>query len=100
MGHKMNSAGDTSRARNLVSGLQHREEIGEPVAGYLFATTQGPAGQHGLGLIPREFVQDFDHACEATLDAIASAPDGDASRESFDRAFDRVFLLKNRPPLP
>jgi hypothetical protein len=81
-------------------GLQHREEIGEPVAGYLFATTQGPAGQHGLGVIPRDFVQDFERACEATLDALANAPDGDALRESFDRAFNRVFLLKNRPPLP
>jgi hypothetical protein len=81
-------------------GLQHREEIGEPVAGYLFATTQGPAGEHGLGLIPRDFVQDFERACEAALDAFANAPDGDALRESFDRAFNRVFLLKNRPPLP
>jgi hypothetical protein len=45
-------------------------------------------------------VQDFERACEATLDALANAPDGDALRESFDRAFNRVFLLKNRPPLP
>lgn len=33
-------------------GLQHREAIGMPVDGYLFATTQGFDGQHGLGIIP------------------------------------------------
>lgn len=81
-------------------GLQHREEIGEPVAGYLFATTQGFEGQHGLGIIPRDFVVDFEQACEAALEAFAAAPEGDVLRESFDRAFNRVFLLKNRPPLP
>ena len=81
-------------------GLQHREEIQEPIAGYLFATTQGLEGGHGLGIIPRNFIADFVQACEAALDAFAAAPEGDAVRESFDRAFNRVFLLKNRPPLP
>jgi hypothetical protein len=81
-------------------GLQHREEVDRPVEGYLFATTQGPAHQHGVGVIPKDFVQDFERACGAAFDAFADAPDGDALRASFDRAFNRVFLLKNRPPLP
>jgi hypothetical protein len=81
-------------------GLQHREEIREPIVGYLFATTQGFDGRHGLGIIPRDFVADFEQACGATLEAFAGAPEGDVLRESFDRAFNRVFLLKNRPPLP
>ena len=60
----------------------------------------GPAGEHGLSVIPSDFVQDFEPVCEATLDAFANAPDGHALRESLDRAFNRVFLLKDRPPLP
>jgi hypothetical protein len=45
-------------------GIQHREEIHGSGPEYLFCTTQGFHGGHGLGIIPRECVRYFDDACE------------------------------------
>ena len=81
-------------------GLQHREEIPNVGNSYLFATTQGFAGEHGLGIIPREFVRDFERGCENVLDAFENAADGDPLRASFEPTFNRVFLLKARAPIP
>jgi len=45
-------------------GLQHREEVPDARESYLFQTTQGPHGEHGLGIMPREFVDDFIEATQ------------------------------------
>jgi hypothetical protein len=81
-------------------GIQHREELPNIGQDYLFQTTQGFQGEHGLGIVPREFVQDFEGACERLLIAFATALPGDELREAFDRTFSRVFLRKARAPLP
>lgn len=81
-------------------GIQHREELPQLGPEYLFQTTQGFAGEHGLGIVPREFVRDFEDACERVLATFAAAEVGDQIREAFDRTFNRVFLGKARPPLP
>lgn len=81
-------------------GLQHREELPDLGTSYLFATTQGFSGEHGLGVVPREFVRDFEAGCERVLKAFAIAPEGDEIREAFERTFERVFLAKARAPLP
>jgi hypothetical protein len=81
-------------------GLQHREELPGLGASYLFQTTQSLAGEHGLGIVPREFVREFENGCERILTAFAAAKAGDALREAFERTFERVFLTKARAPLP
>lgn len=81
-------------------GLQHREEMPGIAASYLFATDQGFGGEHGLGVVPREFVRDFEAGCEQVLNAFAAAHEGDELREAFERTFERVFLTKARAPLP
>lgn len=81
-------------------GIQHREELPTLGPEYLFSTTQGPHGEHGLGIVPREFVQDFERACDQVLTALADAAPGSEIHDSFERTFDRVFLRKIGPPLP
>jgi hypothetical protein len=81
-------------------GIQHREEVPGLGLGYLFSTTQGLYGEHGLGIIPREFVRDFDDACERALRAFGTAQPGSQIRQAFERTFERVFLGKRRAPLP
>ncbi len=81
-------------------GLQHRAEIPNIGPDYLFQTTQGFHNEHGLGVVPREFVHDFENACERVLVAFATAQSGDQIHEAFDRTFNRVFLEKARAPLP
>jgi hypothetical protein len=81
-------------------GIQHREEIPGLGPEYLFQTTQGFNGEHGLGIVPREFVRDFEDGCERVLTAFAVAGPGDPLRECFDGTFERVFLGKSRAPLP
>ena len=80
-------------------GIQHREEIPGLGPEYLFRTTQGLGGEHGLGIVPREFVRDFEDGCERALTALATAESGSEIREVFERTFERVFLGKVRPPL-
>lgn len=81
-------------------GLQHREEIPALGPSYLFQTTQGFEGEHGLGVVPREFVRDFEDACERVLTAVALAQPGSPVRDAFEDTFNRVFLRKSGPPLP
>jgi hypothetical protein len=81
-------------------GIQHREEIPNLGPEYLFSTTQGFRGEHGLGIIPREFVVDFDDACERVLTVFSTAEPGSQIRDGFERTFERVFLGKSRAPLP
>ena len=81
-------------------GLQHRNEVGDAGVGYLFQTEQGMPGEHGLGVVPREFVADFEVGCARFLAALAHAPAGGELRKSFERTFQRVYLRKERPPLP
>lgn len=81
-------------------GLQHREEV--PTAGpeCWFITTPGLGGEQALAIIPREFVRDFERGCEEVLAAFSQAQPHDSVRSAFERTFERVFLLKGRPPLP
>jgi hypothetical protein len=81
-------------------GIQHREEIPNLGPDYLFQTTQGLHGEHGLGVVPREFVRDFENACEELLRTFAVAQPGTDIREAFEANFERVFLGKVRAPLP
>jgi hypothetical protein len=81
-------------------GIQHREEIPGLGPEYLFQTTQGFNGEHGLGIVPKEFVRDFETGCERVLSAFAVAEPGAPLREGFDGTFERVFLGKSRAPLP
>jgi hypothetical protein len=81
-------------------GLQHREELPGLGASYLFATTQGFAGEHGLGIVPREFVGAFEQGCLSALNALQNAQDGEPLRLSFERTFNRVFMHKAGPPVP
>lgn len=81
-------------------GLQHRDELHGLGDSYLFATTQGFTGEHGLGIIPREFVGAFEQGCQRALDALSQAADGDPLQQSFDRTFNRVFMRKAGAPVP
>lgn len=81
-------------------GIQHREELPNLSPGYLFQTTQGAGGEHGLGIVPREFVQDFENACDRILNSFETAGPGTEVREAFEQAFARVFLTKTREPVP
>lgn len=81
-------------------GIQHREEVPGLGPEYLFRTTQGPGGEHGLGIVPREFVRDFENGCERVLTAFANAEPGSDIHRVFERTFERVFLGKMRAPLP
>jgi hypothetical protein len=81
-------------------GLQHREEIGNVGHGYLFETVQGMNGERGLGIVPREFVTDFQAGCSRFIMELERAPLGSDTQRSFDRTFERVYLRKNLPPLP
>lgn len=81
-------------------GIQHREEVPGLGPEYLFQTTQGFNGEHGLGIVPKEFIRDFETGCERVLTAFAGAVPGDPLREGFDGTFERVFLGKSRAPLP
>lgn len=81
-------------------GLQHRLEVPQIGPDYLFQTTQGFDGEHGLGVVPREFVVDFENACERVLGTFVTAQPGDQIYGAFDRTFNRVFLEKARAPLP
>jgi hypothetical protein len=79
-------------------GLNHREELPVPIQGYLFEVAQAP-GLNGLGVSPREFVDAFHTAVEQFFTAAASQPDQSPERRRFNRCFERVFLLKERPPI-
>lgn len=81
-------------------GLQHREEVNNIGHGYLFETAQGQPGEHGLGVVPREFVTDFQAGCTRFIAELERAPVGSVLRASFDRTFQRVYLSKARAPLP
>jgi hypothetical protein len=81
-------------------GIQHREEIPNLGPEYLFQTTQGAGGEHGLGIVPREFVRDFEAGCERILNDFETAGPETEIREAFERTFTRVFLRKVRRPLP
>jgi hypothetical protein len=81
-------------------GIQHREELANVGPDYLFQTTQGAGGEHGLGVVPREFVEEFEVACERILEAFEAATPESEIRRAFERTFDRVFLRKARAPLP
>ena len=81
-------------------GIQHREELPNIGPEYLFQTTQGARGEHGLGIVPREFVRDFESGCERILGAFEAAGPGTEIREAFEQTFARVFLTKVREPVP
>lgn len=81
-------------------GVQHREEVGDVGHGYLFETAQGLPGEHGLGVVPREFVVDFQEGCARFVADLEQAPAGNNLQEAFDRSFKRVYLSKTRAPLP
>lgn len=81
-------------------GLQHRDEIGNVGVGYLFETAQGLPGEYGLGVVPRDFVADFREGCTRFLATLEHAPADSELRVSFERTFQRVYLRKERPPLP
>ena len=81
-------------------GLQHRDELPGLGTSYLFATTQGFAGEHGLGIVPREFVGAFEQGCQSVLGALENARDGEPLRLSFERTFNRVFMRKAGAPVP
>lgn len=81
-------------------GVQHREEVGNIGHGYLFETAQGLPGERGLGVVPREFVADFQDGCTRFLTDLERAPVGGVLQSSFDRTFQRVYLSKARAPLP
>ena len=80
-------------------GLQHREEIGDVGHRYLFETSQGTHGEHGLGIVPREFVADFQRGCSDFIADLERAPLGSELQLAFDRTFERVYLRKTLPPL-
>jgi hypothetical protein len=81
-------------------GIQHREERPDLGPDYLFSTMLGRNGEHGLGIVPREFVPDFEAACERVLGCFAVAEPGDQIRSVFEKSFERIFLKKARAPLP
>lgn len=81
-------------------GLQHREETGTHGHNYLFEADQGVNGEHGLGIVPREFIADFTSACLTFITDLEQAVPGGATQRAFDRTFKRVYLRKTRPPLP
>lgn len=80
-------------------GLQHRDELPVPIQGYLFEVAPGAPGLNGLGVSPREFVDAFHTAVEQFFAASAGWPDQSPERRRFNRCFERVFLLKERPPI-
>jgi hypothetical protein len=81
-------------------GIQHRQELEGNFPTYIFQTRQGPNDEHGLGIIPREFIADFQNGCERFISDLVNAPPGDPLRVTFNRTFERVYLQKLRPPLP
>lgn len=81
-------------------GIQHREELTNVGPDYLFQTTQGAQGEHGLGVVPGEFVEEFEAGCQRILESFRVATPESEIRAAFDRTFERVFLTKARPPLP
>lgn len=81
-------------------GLQHREEIGNVGHDYLFETSQGIHGEHGLGIVPREFVANFRTACSRFITDLERAQLGSDLQLAFDRTFERVYLQKSLPPMP
>jgi hypothetical protein len=81
-------------------GIQHRQELPNLGPEYLFHTTQGAGGEHGLGIVPIEFVRDFESGCERILAAFEAAEPGSGIRASFEQTFARVFLAKVREPVP
>lgn len=81
-------------------GLQHRDEIGDVGVGYLFEAVLRMPGETGLGVVPREFVTDFEAGCLRFLEVLGRAPAGSDLRRSFERTFQRVYLRKERQPLP
>ena len=81
-------------------GLNHREELPLPVRGYLFEVSPGAPGLNALGVVPRDFVVAYHAAVDQFFATAAGWPDQSAERRIFDRCFTRVFLLKERPPIP
>jgi hypothetical protein len=81
-------------------GIQHREELTNVGPDYLFQTTQGAGGEHGLGVVPREFVEEFEAGCQRILESFEAATSESEIRGAFEQTFERVFLTKARAPLP
>jgi hypothetical protein len=81
-------------------GIQHRDELPVPIEGYLFEVHPGAPGFGALGVVPRDFVLAFHAAVDQFFTAAAGWPDASPERLTFDRCFARVFLLKERPPIP
>lgn len=81
-------------------GLKHREEL--PLVGesYLFQTTQGNGGEHGLGVIPRELVVEFLAGTEHFFDVLRNRTPDSQAGQLFNQCFERVYLNKARGPLP
>ncbi|MBZ5524440.1 MAG: hypothetical protein LAP21_19555 [Acidobacteriia bacterium] len=83
-------------------GLRHREEVGpthrlaDGSFSYLFER-QAVANQKSLGIIPREFVDDFYTAMERFFQAAASWGAGVPQREAFNERFEHVFLTCGTP---
>jgi len=77
-------------------GILHRED-GAP--SYLFQRNPIP-DRNSLGIIPREFVDDFLSAVERFFDSALAWDPGTSSRTKFERQFQEVFLLCSKPPEP
>jgi hypothetical protein len=78
-------------------GLQHRED-GAP--GYLFEAVQGHAGEHALGVVPRELVADFKRAIDSYFRTLEGRGLAEPEAVQFNARFEEVYLNKERPPLP
>jgi hypothetical protein len=83
-------------------GLRHREEGVPPrrrddgTLSYLFERL-AVANKQSLGIVPREFVDDFYRAMEAFFQTAASWQSGSREREQFDARFEEVFLTCETP---
>jgi len=83
-------------------GLRHREDgavtprRADGTSSYLFERT-AVGNQRSLGIVPREFVDDFYTAVEKFFRAAATWKVGTRERESFNQRFDQVFLTCETP---
>jgi hypothetical protein len=83
-------------------GLRHREDgavtpvRGDGTSSYLFERT-AVGNQRSLGIVPREFVDDFYAAVEKFFLTATTWNVGTQERESFNQRFEQVFLTCETP---
>ena len=66
----------------------------------MFVAVQGHAGEHALGVVPRELVADLRRAIDSYFRTLEGRALTEPEAVQFNARFEEVYLNKERPPLP